>query len=466
MEKGVISVNVKKIKANTSVNALVSENYREEENAEHYDNGRRVMDTEKTVENVFLLERPENYDSKRRERIKRVNAERAERVNYVNSLKGARDWLRESGELQATMSREAAKTRKLRSDTVDTLGLVVQPSAEFINSLDREQQIQFFRDSLTVMQGHPDWFGKIETAVIHFDENTPHMQCLASTINEDTLTSDAKAIVGNKSKMSNRQTLLASGMKAEGWDVERGMRRVNNPDYQNFKSDMDALGIKVNRHNDAVLKEQWDLLKAERASLELMRDSISFGEKELSRGQEENRRYMERMDEKKAELEGMRKNALAEQAKAYDATRGLEKAKAAIKVRYDSLDIREKRLDARARELDSREKGLNIRAGELDSREKGLDAREGHISAQQSALAHKDRELVDKEKKSLKIQNTASESIERLNRMVSNVRRMTESQRKQVNKLLEKHVPVTEENLEDLNKALDSLQSNMDGLSL
>lgn len=172
--------------------------------------------------------------------------------------------MKKGGELQAAAMKEVVSRRKLRSDTVDTLGLVVQPSADFINALSRNEQTRFFQDSLEVMQENSDWFGKIETAVIHYDENTPHMQCLASTINEQTLTSDAKRIVGNKSKMSDRQTLLADGMKARGWDIERGIKRVDNPEYKNFKNEMEQQGIKVNRHNDRKLMEEFKTIQAEK----------------------------------------------------------------------------------------------------------------------------------------------------------------------------------------------------------
>ena len=232
---GIVSVNLKKIKATAKVNSLIGENYREEKTAKRYDNGQRIIDTGKTKDNVFLLERPTDYDAFRQNRISRINEARAKRTDLSLHVKTTKEKLKDSGELQKAASREVAATRKLRADTVDTLGLVIQPSAEFINALDRDEQTRFFRDALEVMQAHADWFGKIETAVIHYDENTPHMQCLATTINEETLTSDCQKIMGNKTKMSERQTLLANEMKSKGWDIERGIKRVDNPEYRNFK---------------------------------------------------------------------------------------------------------------------------------------------------------------------------------------------------------------------------------------
>lgn len=260
MMTGIVSVNIKKIKATAKVNRLLDENYRDEKTAEKYDDGHRVIRTAETGENVFLLARPENYDRTRKDRIERINERRARRANTVR-VSGERERLREAGTLQAKKSREAAMTRKLRSDTVDTLGIVVQPSADFINGLSRDEQIRFFRDSLNVLQAHPEEFGKVETAVIHFDENTPHMQCLASTLNEETLTADAKRIVGGKTQLSNKQTILADELRAKGWDVDRGMKRVNNSEYQNWKTDMEMQGFRVNRFNDRILQEQTRAIK-------------------------------------------------------------------------------------------------------------------------------------------------------------------------------------------------------------
>lgn len=326
---GIISVNVKKIKMTTRVNSLVGENYRDEETAGKYDNGHRIIDTGITKDNVFLLERPGDYDRMRKDRIDSVNEERASRGRIY--VKGEKERQREAGTLQAEATRKAVKTRKLRSDTVDTLGLVVQPSADFINSLDRAEQTRFFRDSLEVMQKHPDWFGKIETAVIHYDENTPHMQCLASTINLDTLTSDAKKIVGNKTKMSDRQTLLADEMQAKGWDVERGLKRVNNPEYKNWKDEMEAQGFKVNRHNDRKLMEERKEIKAERMEVQA-----------------------ERM--------------------ANDTARARNETDRA------TLDVRNERLDAKEAQLNAKEIKLNAKESKLDRKEKALKEREDKLS--------------------------------------------------------------------------------------
>ena len=184
-----MSVNLKKIKGNTQVNHLVQEYGRTPETADRYDDGHRMIDTSRTADNVVLLAPPDNYDRIRRERIEEINERRAGRADDTLKVGNKRRALSKTGELQAEASRNAVKTRKLRSDTVDTLGIVVQMPPEMADVWTREQQTQFFRDALGYMQEHPEEYGHIDAAVIHYDESSPHMQCLASTLDMDNLKS-------------------------------------------------------------------------------------------------------------------------------------------------------------------------------------------------------------------------------------------------------------------------------------
>lgn len=371
---GIISVNVKKIKMSAKVNSLIGENYRDEDTADRYDDGKRIIDTGRTKDNVFLLERPTDYDRFRRERIDRVNEARAGRIDLQLHMKKSKQEMRDKGELQAAASREAAATRKLRADTVDTLGLVVQPSAEFINALNPEEQTRFFRDSLEVMQAHPDWFGRVETAVIHYDENTPHMQCLATTINEETLTSDCQKIMGNKTKMSDRQTLLAKEMQAKGWDIERGIKRVDNPDYKNFKDEMEAQGYKVTRFNDAKLMAAQKELEEGRRRVEL--------------GRVENRQTAFSNNIAKAEI-------------AVEKDRQLS--------RENQLNDRENTLENRESSMRAWDSRLRRRQQELDKQKQENDAREKRLREREQALQKEREDFKAVQEKTLKMANTASQ---------------------------------------------------------
>lgn len=321
-----MSVNIKKIKGNTQVNRLVQEYGRTPETADRYDDGHRMIDTSRTADNVVLLAPPDNYDRIRRERIEEINERRAGRADDTLKVGNKRRALSKTGELQAEASRNAVKTRKLRSDTVDTLGIVVQMPPDMADAWTREQQTRFFEDCLSFMQEHPEEYGHIDAAVIHYDESSPHMQCLASTLDMDGLRSAAKEIVGNKTKMSDRQTHLAAAMQAKGWNVQRGVKRVNNPEYRNFRTDMERLGVEVNRHNDAQLLDVWRQLKQEQADLKQGQALLKQGQDDLKRGQTK-----------------------------------LEQDQEAIAPTKEAQDTRQRAQDARQRAQDSRERELDVK---------------------------------------------------------------------------------------------------------
>lgn len=420
---GIVSVNLKKIKATVSVNALISENYRDDKDAEHYDNGRRMIDTSKTETNVSLLDRPDDYDQHRKDRIERVNRQRANCKGL--RLKRETEKLRESGELKAKRNKDISKTRALRSDTVDTIGIVVQPSAEFINAMSREQQVKFFSDALKTMQARPDWYGRIETAVIHFDENTPHMQCLASAINEETLTADAKAIFGNKTRMSKRQTVFADDLVARGWDVTRGLRRVDNPDYRNFKDEMDKLGVKVNRHNDDVLYKHW---------LEL-NGVLDERDKDLKRR------------EQAVNQIARQQSGIPERIKA------LDQAEAQVQSKIKELAINTEHTRQDKAKTERLLKDVVAKKGDLDAREQALDARE-------QALSRQARDMSMKGEKWLKTQNTALGTIDDLNSLVMKGMRMTEARRREIHKVLAENYPVTPDNVQEVAANIRDLLEN------
>lgn len=463
--EGVVSVNMKKIKAAEKVNALVAENYRTEGDAKHYDDGHRMIDTCKTGDNVFLLGRPGDYDARRRERMEQINQARAKRADSALRLKNTRERMKAEGTLTAERNKSIAASRKLRSDTVDTLGIVVQPSAEFINALPRPEQERFFKDALDAMMGEPGWFGRIDTAVIHFDENTPHMQCLASTLNGETLASEAKQIMGNKSRMSERQTLLANMMQGKGWGVSRGMKRVDNPEYRNFKSEMDALGIKVNRHNDAALMEEWARLREERDRLDGKGRSLDAQEKLLG---ERERRLSER-DRRLSERTSM----------AHELETSLRAREKALVAEKDAFWAEAKEFDAEQvkwrmeqntalRGMEDKERDLELREAMLERRKHNLDARESDLNCREINLQALDGRLSAEEEKALKTQNTALQAIARLNRVIGEVRHMSEMQLELVRQTFTADRPLEAKDLETLEDALGRLEEGLglgDGLS-
>lgn len=237
-----LSINRQKVKATTPISNLQAEMERTEDTAEVWDKKGRQIDTAKTGENVVLVPLPANIDTYRKNLMQKLNQERAR-------LSDGSKYTR-------------ARSRALRRDTVDLITSVVQPSQEFILSLPRPKQTQFFQDCLDVIEENTETYGKILGAVIHYDENTPHMQIVCSTLDFEQLKARGNAMMGNQSKMSRDQTAFVKKVQEKGWQVERGLQRIDNPDYQNWASEKRAQGLEINRYTDELL------MKAEQEAVE------------------------------------------------------------------------------------------------------------------------------------------------------------------------------------------------------
>lgn len=320
-----LSINRQKVKRTTSLNQLIKENNRDENNAEYYDDGHRMIDVSKTKDNVILVnfeedilkrddffslvdvvrendliddklsesmkkKAPRSIDTYRENFVKKVDTLRSERTDLEDT-----SMLNDEVELRKATQRNNSKRRATRKDAVDIVTSVVQPSASFINSLSREQQIKFFQDCLDVMKNDEDTYGKTLNAVIHFDENTPHLQVISSTYNAKKVAFDGNAMLGNKTKMSNDQTKFVEAVHARGWDVERGIKRINNVEYKNFKDEMKRHNIDVNRHNDKELFESYKQSLRMKEEIEKMKEEV---EKEI----EEQREQM-RLEKQQFEIE-------------------------------------------------------------------------------------------------------------------------------------------------------------------
>lgn len=219
-------MNRKKVKANRSVKDLMKEYFRDDETARKYDDGVRNIDIDKTKENVVLKAPPEHYDKVRRERMDMLSKRR-----------------RENGQ------------RGMRKDTVDCITTVVQPGKEFINKMNREEQVKFFEDVKEVIEDNPETYGRIDAAVIHFDETTPHMQIISSTLDFENNRSNAKRMFGNKTKMSMDQTNFVKSVQAKGYDVERGVNRIDNNYKEQKEQRENKYKVRINRENEHLINE-------------------------------------------------------------------------------------------------------------------------------------------------------------------------------------------------------------------
>lgn len=304
-----LSINRKKMKRGASASNLYKEYTRDETNAEYYDKDGRAIDTQKTRENITLFDAFDDFkklqndsddldfDDFRELNVKVFDKQRAERT-------------------------DGGDTRKLRSDSVDIITNVIQPSKDFIESLSREEQIRFFKDSLEVMTEDRETFGTPLVAVVHFDETTPHMQVMTSTLDHDgRLGASASKMFGNKSKMSRDQTRFVEKVQARGWQVERGIQRVDNPHYQNFRDEMTSQGLEVTRLND---EEAFELFERKRQAhtqkekdLDSREKTLDAREKNLDDRAEKNHHHLKILLTREKKLKE-REDSLSESMEFFD----------------------------------------------------------------------------------------------------------------------------------------------------
>lgn len=130
-------------------------------------------------------------------------------VNLIQS----NNWMQD---IQAEIDRAGAKTR---SNSVIALDAIYTASGDFFKGKSNEENDQFFRDCLRF---HQRKFGHVVSAVIHYDETTPHLHILSVPLTQDGRLS-AREIVGNRANLSRMQTEFFEQV-GKGYGLERGVQ--------------------------------------------------------------------------------------------------------------------------------------------------------------------------------------------------------------------------------------------------
>lgn len=267
-----LSINRVKRQSSTSLRGLYNEYTRDETNAKKYDDGHRNIDINNTKNNVLLFDATDGHIEKYRHKIiNEVNAKRKNRADLF-TLDDAPEEKKTFEEKAKWLKRSNLnKTQKLRANAVDVITNVVQLGDTALSDLDDEQQELAYKAAFQVMQSHPEEYGEPLVASIHKDETSMHLQVMTSAIDRENLTCRAKKMFGNKSAMSKFQTRFVdevnNQLDKDGYDfnLERGLKRIDNPEYKNFKDELTAAGYEVNRYNDNALldlyKQKKDLQK-------------------------------------------------------------------------------------------------------------------------------------------------------------------------------------------------------------
>lgn len=139
-----------------------------------------------------------------------VNRERSElNVPLIQSNNWTQD-------IKAEIDRAGAHTR---SNSVVALDTLYTASPQFFDDKTQEQTEHFFKECL---QFHQERFGHIISAVIHYDETTPHLHVVSVPLTQDGRLS-ARDVIGNRAKMSRTHDMFYEQV-GKVYGLDRGER--------------------------------------------------------------------------------------------------------------------------------------------------------------------------------------------------------------------------------------------------
>lgn len=124
------------------------------------------------------------------------------------------NWMQD---IQQEIDRAGARTR---SNSVVALDTIYTASPQFFQGRTNEENDQFFRDCL---QFHQKRFGHIVSAVVHYDETTPHLHIVSVPLTADDRLS-ARDVVGNRTHMRHLQSQFYEQV-GKGYGLERGTQQ-------------------------------------------------------------------------------------------------------------------------------------------------------------------------------------------------------------------------------------------------
>lgn len=262
-------------------------------------------------------------------------------VNLIQS----NNWMQD---IQAEINQAGAKTR---SNSVVALDAIYTASGDFFKGKSNEENDQFFRDCL---EFHQRKFGHVISAVIHYDETTPHLHVLSVPLTTDNRLS-ARDVIGNRAKMSQMQTAFYEQVGRD-YGLERGI------------------------HMDGQEKRQH--ISAQEHELREIRQKIARGQEEL-----------EAIEHSK---ESARTRAQTARQTATELQKEVEQLQADRKWNHDSLKKLASTRSERSKELKRINNAISQKQHELEAITTDIEEAKGFLSeAQQNRLAEINREWND-----------------------------------------------------------------------
>lgn len=160
------------------------------------------------------------------------------------TLRESNNWLRD---IDNEIKTAGARTR---SNSVLALDTIYTASSEFFQGKTNEENDKFFRDCLKFHDSH---FGHIISAVVHYDETTPHLHIISVPLTQDGRLS-ARDVIGNKAKMSKTQDAFFEQV-GKSYGLERGIHM----DGQEKKTHISAQEHELREIKQAIAKGKEEL---------------------------------------------------------------------------------------------------------------------------------------------------------------------------------------------------------------
>lgn len=353
-------------------------------------------------------------------------------------------WLRECAHWNSEITRQIKQAGlRERKDSIVLLTGVYTASPEWYETHTREEWLDYFRACLDF---HDREYGHAFNAVVHLDEQTPHMQVASVPIiwDEKGAHLSAKIIIGNREDMSRRQDMFWSEVGRDR-GLDRGEHR--DPEAQ----------AEVKAHTT---KREWQIATQE-ARLE-----------EAQAKEAEAQARAQALQEKADRIKSQELDALRERDKARaerDAEKVLSKAVKAVlspaKTDVEILDrarerktilgkVQPARVVIRERDLEQLKAQAQINAG-ITKAAKGLDVsiREMKEAAREANQNQIDRQAAaDRAAQKKAVQDAKREADRERKRAEAAERQLREAQEKI--QRLEEQLAMEQENQRDMLRIL------------
>lgn len=221
-------------------------------------------------------------------------------------LKESNNWLQDiNKEIQAAGA-------KARSNSVMALDTIYTASPEFFQERTNAENDKFFQDCLKF---HNEHFGHIISAVVHYDETTPHLHVISVPLTKDGRLS-ARDVIGNKAKMSKTQDAFFEQV-GKGYGLERGIHMDGQEKKQH---------ISAQEHELREIKQEIARGQEELGAIEHSKKSARIRAQEYRQTATELQKEVEQLQEERVEQHNSLKMLSASKINRQKELRGINNA--------------------------------------------------------------------------------------------------------------------------------------------